>query len=80
MAFFDTTPVGRILNRFGKDVDVVDMVLPINIRYFIQCLVMVLATLLTICIGTWLFAAVIGPLFLFYYFTLVLLLFPPSPS
>jgi ABC-type multidrug transport system fused ATPase/permease subunit len=78
MAFFDTTPIGRILNRFGKDVDVVDTVLPINIRYFIQCLTMVLATLVTICISTWLFGAVIGPLFLFYYFTLVTLTSIPS--
>ncbi|RWS04189.1 multidrug resistance-associated protein 1-like isoform X4, partial [Dinothrombium tinctorium] len=28
MHFFDTTPTGRIVNRFSKDIDVVDQVLP----------------------------------------------------
>lgn len=32
MTFFDTTPLGRIMNRFSMDVDIVDMYLPVAVR------------------------------------------------
>ena len=32
MAFFDTTPTGRIVNRFSKDIDEVDIMLPMHIK------------------------------------------------
>uniref|UniRef100_A0A914CDE4 Multidrug resistance-associated protein 1 n=1 Tax=Acrobeloides nanus TaxID=290746 RepID=A0A914CDE4_9BILA len=70
MSFFDTTPVGRILNRFGKDIDVVDTLIPMNFRYFIMCIVNMTSTLIMIIIATPIFAAVVIPLAFIYMFSL----------
>uniref|UniRef100_A0A914EEQ2 Multidrug resistance-associated protein 1 n=1 Tax=Acrobeloides nanus TaxID=290746 RepID=A0A914EEQ2_9BILA len=66
MRFFDTTPFGRILNRIGKDIETVDMLLPYNIEFFVHCILQVASTLLIIIYSTPIFAVVILPLALLY--------------
>uniref|UniRef100_A0A5S6QET3 ABC-type glutathione-S-conjugate transporter n=1 Tax=Trichuris muris TaxID=70415 RepID=A0A5S6QET3_TRIMR len=67
MSFFDVTPIGRIVNRIGKDVDVVDNTLPITMRLWIISVLNVISVLLVILISTPLFAAVFVPVLVLYY-------------
>ncbi|XP_070201507.1 multidrug resistance-associated protein 1-like isoform X2 [Littorina saxatilis] len=67
MSFYDTTPSGRIVNRFSSDVAIVDNTLPATIKNALTQLFGVLSTFIVICYGTPIFVAVIVPLGVFYY-------------
>ncbi|ELT99905.1 hypothetical protein CAPTEDRAFT_158862 [Capitella teleta] len=68
MSFFDTTPLGRIVNRFARDIDVVDVNIPITLRIWLGTFAGVVSTLFVISFSTPVFLAVVIPLGIFYYF------------
>ncbi|KAH9387597.1 Canalicular multispecific organic anion transporter 1 [Tyrophagus putrescentiae] len=68
MRFFDTTPSGRVANVFSKDIDALDVAIPLNLNAFAIYLLQVLATIVLICVNVPLFLVVIGPIVLLYYF------------
>ncbi|KAG7167512.1 Multidrug resistance-associated protein 1-like 3, partial [Homarus americanus] len=72
MSFFDTNPVGRMINRFAKDVDTLDDVLPRTLRSWLMCFLTVLATFAVIIYATPAFALVMIPTMIIYYFVQVL--------
>uniref|UniRef100_A0A8D0L774 MRP3 protein n=1 Tax=Sphenodon punctatus TaxID=8508 RepID=A0A8D0L774_SPHPU len=67
-SFFDTTPTGRIINRFSKDIYVIDEVIPPTILMFLGTFFTSVSTMIVIVASTPLFAVVIVPLALLYFF------------
>lgn len=70
-AFFESTPSGRVLNRFSKDVDAIDSHIPDNIDIWMRTFWYTLNVLLICCALTPMFLIVVAPLMLFYWWVQV---------
>ncbi|XP_044034326.1 ATP-binding cassette sub-family C member 3 isoform X1 [Siniperca chuatsi] len=66
-AFFESTPTGRLLNRFSKDVDAIDSHIPDNIDIWMRTFWYTLNVLLICSALTPMFLIVIVPLMVFYW-------------
>jgi len=66
MSFFDTTPTGRILSRFSKDLYSIDLELSDYLDFFLFCGLTVIVSLGTIVFVTPWFGVTILPIFFVY--------------
>ena len=64
MIFTDTTPKGRILNRFGKDIEEMDSKIPARLSLVYILTEQCLATIIIITMSMPTFAIVLAPIFI----------------
>ncbi|KAF9271390.1 Canalicular multispecific organic anion transporter 1, partial [Linnemannia elongata] len=70
MSFFDTTPTGRIINRFSSDIFSIDEKLPWSFHDMFFCGVSVTGSLIVISVTTPVFLAIVPPIFVIYGFVM----------
>lgn len=71
MSFFERTPSGNLVNRFSKELDTVDSMIPQVIKMFMGSLFNVIGACIIILLATPIATIIIPPLGLIYFFVQV---------
>lgn len=66
LEFFESTPIGRILNRFSKDIDSSENAIPMSFKMLLRCLLVVCSTIIVISVSTPLFLIALIPIIIIY--------------
>ncbi|EPS30548.1 hypothetical protein PDE_05500 [Penicillium oxalicum 114-2] len=66
MSFFDTTPLGRITNRFSKDIQVMDNELSDVMRIYALTMTMIISVMVLIIVFFYYFVIALAPLFVLF--------------
>jgi ATP-binding cassette, subfamily C (CFTR/MRP), member 1 len=67
VSFFDSNPSGRVINRFSRDTEIIDSILPMSLMQLGACVSSYMGTLILIALVTRWFALVLPVLTLVYF-------------
>lgn len=68
MNFFESVPIGILINRFSKDINSLETILPVSINEVVFCLIEAITTIIVIAIATPLSLTFLIPICIVYFF------------